>query len=106
MAQLGYFSHSSANGTVYWQRIRRFYPAAGFRSWAVGEDLAWESPGLTAAEAISMWMTSPRHRAVLLSRDWREIGISAVRAEVAPGLYGRRPVTVVTTDFGARAKSG
>ena len=106
MAQLGYFSHTSANGTVYWKRIQRFYPEAGFRSWAVGEDLAWQSPGLTAADAIAMWMASPPHRAVLLGRDWREIGISAVRTGVGPGLYGRQPVTVVTTDVGARTASG
>ena len=106
MARLGYFSHSSADGTTYLTRIRRFYPASGFRSWSVGETLAWESPDLTAADAIAMWMASPRHRALLLGRSWRDVGISAMRSEVAPGLYGRQPVTVITADFGARSKSG
>jgi uncharacterized protein YkwD len=106
MAQLGYFSHTSANGTAYWKRIRRFYPETGFQSWTVGEDLAWQSPSLTAADAIAMWMASPPHRAVLLGRDWREIGISAVRTGVGPGLFGHQPVIVVTTDVGARSAYG
>jgi uncharacterized protein YkwD len=105
MIQRGYFSHASGDGSAYWKRIRHFYPSAGFHSWAVGENLAWESPGLRATDAIAMWMASPRHRAVLLDRSWREIGISAVRSELAPGLYGRQPVTLITTDFGARSKS-
>jgi Cysteine-rich secretory protein family len=39
MARLGYFSHNSANGTSFSQRISSFYPARGFRSWSVGENL-------------------------------------------------------------------
>jgi uncharacterized protein YkwD len=49
-----------------------------------------------------MWMNSPEHRANMLARNWSEIGLSAVHVERAPGVYGGRPVTVVTTDFGAR----
>lgn len=47
-------------------------------------------------------MGSPEHRANLLSRDWREIGIAAVHTASAPGVYGGSAVTILTTDFGVR----
>jgi hypothetical protein len=34
---------------------------------------------------------------------WREIGVSAVHAASAPGVYHGLPVTIITTDFGARS---
>jgi hypothetical protein len=38
----------------------------------------------------------------LLDPNWREIGVSAVHASSAPGVYNGLPVTIVTTDFGVR----
>jgi hypothetical protein len=39
---------------------------------------------------------------VLLSPQWREVGLAALKARRAPGVYGGRSVTVVVADFGAR----
>jgi uncharacterized protein YkwD len=102
MARKGYFEHDSANGTAFWRRIERFYPSRGFRSWTVGENLLWGSETYGAAFAVREWMNSPPHRANILSRDWREIGIGAVVVASAPGEYHGRAVTIVTADFGAR----
>jgi uncharacterized protein YkwD len=102
MAQRGYFSHDSANGSSFSSRIGRFYPYRGFRSWSVGENLLWASPDVGAARALRLWLNSPPHRANLLTPRWREIGLAAVHASSAPGVYGGRPATVVTADFGAR----
>src|SRR5918997_1311054 len=63
MARRGFFSHNSPDGSAFWRRVQRFYPSAGYRSWAVGENLVWASPELTAASALSMWMGSAPHRA-------------------------------------------
>jgi uncharacterized protein YkwD len=104
MARRGYFSHESANGSAFWRRVQRFYPSAGYRSWAVGENLVWASPELTSASALSMWMGSAPHKANLLSRQWREIGLSAVHSAAAPGVFGGYPVTIVTANFGARTR--
>jgi uncharacterized protein YkwD len=104
MARRGYFSHNSPDGSAFWRRVQRFYPSAGYRSWAVGENLVWASPDLSAASALSMWMGSAPHRANLLSRQWREIGLSAVHAPSAPGVFGGHPVTIVTANFGARTR--
>jgi uncharacterized protein YkwD len=104
MARDGYFAHESANGSAFWKRVQRFYPTTGYRSWAVGENLLWQSPELNAPEAIKLWMASPPHRENLLSRAWREVGVGAVRVESASGPFQGLTVTLVTVDFGARAK--
>ncbi len=102
MAQKGYFSHASANGGSFWKRIASFYGYRGYRDWSVGENLLWSSPDVSAGGALKMWMESPEHRANLLNRQWREIGLSAVHVANAPGVYGGDEVTVVTADFGLR----
>src|SRR5690242_564290 len=88
MGRLGYFSHDSAAGRQFWQRIRHFYKARGYSYWAAGENLVWASPSLSAPRAMSLWISSPPHLANLLSHRWRQIGISAVRVARAPGVYG------------------
>ena len=103
MGSLGYFSHTSANGTSFDKRIARFYPAASFRLWRVGENLLWSSGELTPAQAVALWMASPGHRRNILDPTWRKIGISAVRATAAGGTFGGRDVTLLVTDFGVRA---
>jgi uncharacterized protein YkwD len=102
MATRGYFSHSSANGSSFDHRIARYYPIGHSRYWSVGENLLWSSPSVDASGALQMWENSPPHRENLLTARWREIGISAVHVAAAPGTYGGREVTIVTTDFGVR----
>jgi uncharacterized protein YkwD len=104
MARVGYFSHNSADGSAFWRRIQRFYPSSGYGSWSVGENLLWSSPDVDAPGAIKMWMGSPEHRANLLNPSWREVGLSAVHSDSAPGTYHGLGVTIVTADFGARSK--
>ena len=98
----GYFAHESVDGSAFWKRLARWYPSGGFRYWTVGENLLWSSPDVTPTRALTMWMNSPEHRANLLSRSWREIGLAAVHFDSAGGPYGGQPVTIVTADFGAR----
>lgn len=102
MARKGYFSHTSANGTVFWKRIQKWYGSAGYKKWQVGENLLWASPDVTPKRAVEMWLDSPPHRAVLLNPAWRQIGLQAVRAKDAPGVFGGRNVTIVAAAFGAR----
>jgi uncharacterized protein YkwD len=99
----GYFEHASHDGTAFWRRIGRWYPAAGYTRWAVGENLLWSSPDVTPSAAVARWMASPEHRANILGASWREIGISALHVAYAPGTFHGLPVTIVTTDFGARS---
>ena len=102
MASRGYFSHNSANGSSFDRRIARYYPMGGARYWAVGENLLWSSPSVDPTGALNMWFNSPEHRKNMLNPRWREIGLSAIHATTAPGSYGGREVTIVTSDFGVR----
>jgi hypothetical protein len=78
---------------------RALLSSLGFNSWSVGENLLWGSDRNDAAFAVREWMESPPHRRNILSRDWREVGIGAVFFGRAPGVFGGRPVTIVTADF-------
>ena len=102
MAQKGYFSHDSANGGSFFKRIASFYPYRGYTSWSAGENILYSTPDIDPAGALRLWMKSPEHRANLLNRSWREIGLGAVHAVSAPGVYNGDEVTIVTADFGFR----
>jgi uncharacterized protein YkwD len=104
MARMGYFSHNSANGRSFSQRVASYYPARGYRAWSVGENLVYGSPDLGAARALRLWLGSAPHRANLLNPRWHDLGLSAVHATTAPGVYGGAPATIVTADFGARSR--
>lgn len=102
MAARGYFSHNSANGSSFDRRIARYYPMGGSRYWSVGENLLWSSPDVDPSGALEMWWNSPEHRKNMLTARWREIGLSAIHSEAAPGVFGGAPATVLTADFGVR----
>jgi uncharacterized protein YkwD len=104
MATHGFFSHNSANGASPWTRLARYYPSAGYTSWQVGETLLWSQPDVDAAGVVQDWLTSPEHRAILLTGAFREIGVSAVHATAASGDFHGDEVTLVTADFGVRTR--
>ena len=102
MGRLGYFGHSSADGTVFWRRIRHYYRSRSYSYWSVGENLLWAAPAVSAGGAMKLWIASPEHLRNLLSPQWRQIGVSAVRVVSAPGVFDGQRVTIITTDFGVR----
>jgi uncharacterized protein YkwD len=95
MARKGYFSHSGPDGSSPGTRIRRLYSGS-----TVGETLLWRSPGVSAAEAVRLWLASPPHRQILLHAAFTEIGVGVVRAPNAPGAFRGLDVTIVVADFG------
>jgi uncharacterized protein YkwD len=101
MAEHGFFAHTSYGGSPFWKRVAAKY-ASRANSWRVGENLVWRSPELNARTALDLWLRSPEHRDNLLSPAWREIGLGAVHADSAPGVYEGREVTILTADFGVR----
>ena len=102
MGRDGYFAHESFDHSAFWKRVQRYYPSTGYRNWSVGENLLWSSPDVDPPRAVTMWMNSPEHRANLLNPAWREIGLSGLHLDAAPGAYGGQAVTILTADFGAR----
>jgi uncharacterized protein YkwD len=102
MGSDGYFQHDSFDGTPFWKRIGRFYPASGHGYWSVGENLLWSSADLGPDDAFAEWMNSPPHRANILEPRWREVGVAVARFTSAGGVYDGRSVMIITTDFGVR----
>src|SRR3954447_11981956 len=101
MVRRDYFSHDSLSGASFVDRIRHTGYLTGPRSWIVGENLAWGSGDRSSPAAIvSAWMHSPGHRANILQRRYREIGIGLVNGapESVPG-----PAATYATEFGARS---
>ena len=102
MLAKGFFSHDSAAGADFSSWIVRYYAAPRYSYWSAGENLVWASGTLGAARAVGLWMHSPEHRANILRRQWREIGIAALYSADAPGAFGDQSVTLIATDFGVR----
>jgi uncharacterized protein YkwD len=99
----GFFSHDSADGTAFSERIRRYYTNSGYARWSVGEALMSSQSRVVDAEAIvAAWLDSPPHRAIVLSPTWRDAGIGVLYAPSAPATFGGAHAIVVTADFGLR----
>ncbi|HJW75038.1 MAG TPA: CAP domain-containing protein [Thermoleophilia bacterium] len=101
MLRLGYFSHSSASGETYAQRILRYgYSRTGCSYWSVGEVLGWGA-GSTAGSARAIfraWMGSTAHRTTIFAKRWRDVGIGMRRGSYA----GIADVRMFAVDFGRR----
>ena len=97
-----FFDHTTPAGATMLDRIRRTGYTSGARAWSVGENIAWGSGRLASAAQIERaWMRSPGHRANILQRSFREIGIG-VRPGVPVRLSASQPGATYTTDFGFR----
>ena len=81
-----YFAHGS-----FAARVRRF---ASFRK--LGETLAMSSR-CSGRRFVSMWLHSPPHAAVLLSRSFRRVGVGR-----RVGRLGAQRTCMVTADFASR----
>jgi uncharacterized protein YkwD len=87
MLRSGQFDHGN-----WYSRLRRH----GVRGRTLGETIAWGvgSDG-TAGAIVGMWLASPPHRATLLRRGFRRIGVG-----LAVGSFsGFRGANVATADF-------
>jgi uncharacterized protein YkwD len=90
MLRRGYFGHGN---------IARRLAGFGARGPAVGENLGWGVGSHGSAYAIvAAWLASPGHRANLLRRGFRRVGVGLVVGSFA----GRGGTVVVTADFAGR----
>lgn len=103
MATNKFFTHNSADGELWSARLVRYgYARDGYSFWKAGENIAWgagiySSPYLV----VRAWMNSKAHRAVILTKTFRDIGIGAVKTDDG---YGSVDGTVwfFTLDLGRR----
>ena len=100
MVDARFFAHDAPDGTDFAERILGAGYARG-RGWSLGENIAWGSGPLATAAAIHRaWMRSPGHKANILRRQFREIGIGIALGAPSPtrGQVG----ATYTADFGVR----
>jgi uncharacterized protein YkwD len=91
-----YFDHDSKSGASFTTRIKRTGWTRSRRSWTVGENIGWGSGSLaTPSSMVDGWMKSSGHRANILARDFRMIGIG-----VANGAPNGGSGATYATDFG------
>jgi uncharacterized protein YkwD len=72
------------------------------QAWSLGENIAWGTGSLaTPAQTVRAWMHSPGHRANILNRRFRDIGIGIVLGApvIVPVSSG---AATYTTDFGVK----
>ncbi len=102
MVSDAYFAHSSFNGESFSARLIRFgYTTSGCTRWTVGEDIACGyGPGSTVKALFTAWMHSPAHRAVILTKRFRNVGIGRAKGTFR-GISG---MVFFTLDCGARTR--
>lgn len=96
MIRRDYFSHETkGKNESACERVRRF----GYRFRLCGENIAWGSGSQGSPDNIMRnWMDSSGHRANILNRKYREIGIGTYTGT----FEGHSGATMYTTDFGTR----
>lgn len=85
-----YWAHYSPSGKSPWV----FINAAGYKYIYAGENLARDFEN--ANEVVYAWMNSPSHRANLLDKNFKEIGVA-----VSDGKLGGREGILVVQMFGS-----
>jgi uncharacterized protein YkwD len=89
------FSHTPCG-----MSFSRTFQRAGYSpARAFGENLAWGQSTLgSPLNTLSMWLHSPPHRANLLGRSWRDLGLAFERGH----MFGRDGVSLWVLQLGRR----
>jgi uncharacterized protein YkwD len=91
-----YFDHTSKSGASFVTRIKRTGWTRSRRSWTVGENLGYGTGSYaTPRQMVKNWMNSAGHRANILARQFKMIGVG-----VANGAPTGGSGATYATDFG------
>ena len=99
-----YFFHDSHNGETSGERLERFgYTSRGYSYYTVGENIAWgNGPSGSPGSIFESWMNSSGHKANILNKDFRQIGIGARMGAFDYNGDTYEGTTMYTVDFGTR----
>ena len=99
MVNEGYFDHTTPGGTSFVDRILSAGYVKRDAGWTLGENLAWGTGDLSTPDGVmTSWMNSPGHKANILKRAYREVGIGIRLGVPSDGTVG----ATYTLDFGAK----
>lgn len=91
LAKKNYWAHTSPDGATPWT----FISDAGYQYQSAGENLAY---GFDSALAtIDGWVSSPEHRANLLSSNYQNVGFGIAQA---PNFLGKGQQTIIVAEYG------
>lgn len=102
MVRGGFFGHDVPAGPTFRQRAAASAYARASSRMRMGENLAWATGRLaTPGRIVTAWMRSPAHRANILRRNFRDLGVGVAAAAPQRGWQEHRPATYVHA-FGVR----
>jgi uncharacterized protein YkwD len=99
MVSQGYFDHTSPDGDTFVDRIIGAGYTKKNAGWTLGENLAWGTGDLSTAQGVmSAWMNSAGHKANIVKKAYREVGIG-----IRLGVPSDEGVgATITADFGVK----
>jgi uncharacterized protein YkwD len=99
MVNEGFFDHTAPDGTTFVDRILSAGYAKRNDGWTLGENLAWGTGDLSSAAGVmNAWMTSSGHKANIVKKAYREVGIG-----IRLGVPSDEGVgATITADFGVK----
>jgi uncharacterized protein YkwD len=96
MVNRHFFDHNSPSGSTFASRIKHTGWTHSRRAYIIGENIGWGGGTLaTPRSMVSAWMHSAGHRANILSRSFRMVGIGIANGAPAGGSGA-----TYATDFG------
>jgi uncharacterized protein YkwD len=99
MVKDDFFEHTTPEGVTMVDRILRAKYVREDQGWALGENLAWGTGSYgTPRGAVEAWMDSPGHRANILKRSFRDMGVGVVLGVPVSDAAG----ATYTVDFGVK----
>ena len=99
MVGQGYFDHTSPDGDTFVDRVIGAGYAKRNAGWTLGENLAWGTGDLSTPNGVmNAWMNSAGHKANILKKTYREVGIG-----IRLGVPSDEGVgATITADFGVK----
>jgi uncharacterized protein YkwD len=99
MVSQGFFDHTSPDGDTFVDRIIGAGYTKKNEGWTLGENLAWGTGDLSTAQGVmSAWMNSAGHKANILKKAYREVGIGIRLGVPSDNGVG----ATITADFGTK----
>jgi uncharacterized protein YkwD len=103
MVVRSFFDHVSPGGSTLGDRVSATGYIAARHDWELGEAIAWAQPPLDTPDTLmGAWLASPEHRAIILDRRFRDVGVG-VTSGLTDGSGGLGATAVL--DFGFRTAS-
>jgi uncharacterized protein YkwD len=100
MVDEGYFDHTTPSGDSFVDRILGSGYAKRNEAWTLGENLAWGTGDLSTANGVMhAWMNSAGHKANILKRSYKEVGVGIRLGTPSDAGVG----ATFTADFGAKS---